>query len=123
MEDLGSNVEKTLYWVRPKRPISYEAMQFTGNNKKDIEEFLGQEVEVIGVTGGKSILHFENDRAGWDDVDTTAKEGQFIVKAYDTYHVVDTIEGPDSEYKITGKWVYERHMYTADEDDAEEADS
>lgn len=120
MKDLGSNVEKALYWVRPKRPISYTAIQFTGHNKKDIEEFLGQGVTVVGVTNGKNILHFENDRAGWDDTDTTAKEGQFIVKAYDTYHVVDTIEGPDSEYRITGKWVYECHMYTTEEDTAEE---
>lgn len=121
MKYFGSHVEKTLYWVRPKHPISYEAMQYDGHNVKDIEEFLGQEVSISENIEGKSILHFRNDRAGWDDIDTTAKEGQFIVNAYDTYHVVDTIEGPDSEYRITGKWVYECHTYTADEE--EEADS
>lgn len=122
MKDLGSNVEKILYWVRPKRSISYMAIQFTGHNVKDIEEFLGQKVTVIEGVKDQSVLYFKNDRAGWDDTDTRAEEGQYIIKAYDTYHVVDTIEGPDSEYRITGKWVYECHWYD-DSDETEEADS
>ena len=113
MKEIRKDVVKTLYRVKPKYAVTYEAIQYDGHNKKDIEEFLGQEVIKNGCGG----VIFTNDRNTWDDIETSVQPGQYIVKAYDTYHVVDTIDGPDSDYRITEKIVDERHFYTAEEDE------
>ena len=112
MKEVRKDVVKTLYRVKPKYAVTYEAIQYDGHNKKDIEEFLGQEVIKNGCGG----VIFTNDRNTWDDIETSVQPGQFIVKAYDSYHVVDALE---PEYRITEKIVDERHFYTAEE----EADS
>ncbi len=105
MKEVRKDVIKTTYRVKPKYDITYEAIQYDGHNAEAIEDFLNQSVE--GEEEG--VLFFENDRAAWDDTETMVKPGQFIVKAYDTYHVVDSLEGED--YRIVEKVVEERHYY------------
>lgn len=107
------------FMVAPKYPVVFEAIKFKGTNMMEIEEFLGQKITEDGrEDNGRHFFYFVNDRNEWDDLPTKVTEGQYIIKAHDTYHVVNNIEGPHSEYEIVEKIVDERHFYTAEEADS-----